>query len=94
MRIKWTRRALANLEAELAHIAKDDLDAARLVAARIEESVARLEQQPGLGRAGRVPGTREVIVTRTHYIIPYRVKGRQIEILRVFHTARPWPDQL
>jgi plasmid stabilization system protein ParE len=55
------------------------------------EAVAQLAEQPGLGRPGRVPGTRELIVSRTRYIVPYRVRGDTVEILRVFHTSRRLP---
>jgi len=40
-----------------------------------------------------VPGTRELIVTKTRYIVPYRVRGETVEILRVFHTSRRLPDR-
>jgi toxin ParE1/3/4 len=47
---------------------------------------------PHRGRPGRWPGTRELIITRTPYIVPYRVTSDLIEILRVFHSARRWPE--
>ena len=28
------------------------------------------------------------------YIVPYRVRGEAVEILRVFHAARRWPEKL
>jgi hypothetical protein len=40
-----------------------------------------------------VPGTRELIVTKTRYVVPYRVRGETVEILRVFHTSRRLPDR-
>lgn len=85
------RTALRNLDAEAAFIAKDDAAAAHLVARRIFEAVSQLAEQPNLGRPGRVPGTRELIVSKTHYIVPYRVRGESVEILRVFHTSRRLP---
>jgi toxin ParE1/3/4 len=60
--------------------------------ATIKERVSVLENNPQIGRSGRVGGTRELVLTGTQYILPYRVKGRQIQILAVFHTARQWPD--
>ena len=53
-----------------------------------------LADQPGLGRAGRVSGTRELVVARTPYVVPYRVKGEVIEALRVYHGAQRWPERL
>jgi toxin ParE1/3/4 len=93
MRVRWLRTALRNLDEEASYIAADDPAAARLVVARVLEAVARLADQPGLGRPGRVPSTRELVVARTRYIVPYRVKRDAVEILRVFHTSRQLPKR-
>ena len=93
MRVKWLRKALRNLDEEASYIATDNAAAARLVVARVLDAVALLTEQPGLGRPGRVPGTRELIVAKTRYLVPYRVRGDAIEILRVFHTSRRLPDR-
>jgi toxin ParE1/3/4 len=55
--------------------------------------VRLLVELPHRGRPGRWPGTRELVIPRTPYIVPYRVRGDFIEILRVFHGARRWPDE-
>ena len=91
MQIKWLRTALRNLDEEATFIAADDSAAARIVVKRILEAVAALAEQPGLGRPGRVSGTRELFVLKTRYIVPYRVRGQTVEILRVFHTSRRLP---
>ena len=93
MRVRWLRTALRNLDDEATFIAADDPAAARLVVARVLEAVAQLADQPGLGRPGRVPGTRELVVARTRYVVPYRVKRDAVEILRVFHTSRRLPKR-
>ena len=93
MQVRWLRKALRDLDNEAAFIAADDARAARLVVKRVLDAVAKLEAQPGLGRAGRVPGTRELIVDKTRYIVPYRVRGTTVEILRVFHTSRRLPER-
>jgi len=49
---------------------------------------------PDVGRPGRVPGTRELVVARTPYIVPCRLHGGMIEVMRVCHGARRWPDRL
>lgn len=92
MRVRWLRRALKNLNEEAAYIARDDPQAAARIAERIESSVERLKNHPASGRPGRVPGTRELVVTGTPYIIPYRVRGETVEILCIFHGARKWPE--
>jgi plasmid stabilization system protein ParE len=93
MRVRWLRKALRNLDDEASYIAVDDVNAARLVVARVLDAVAMLEQQRALGRPGRVPGTRELVVRKTRYLVPYRVRGDVIEILRVFHTSRRPPEK-
>ena len=91
MRVRWLRIALANLDAEAEYIAEDNPAAAARVVRRIFGAVDLLRNNPAMGRAGRVQGTRELVVDETPYIIPYRVRGETVEILRVFHAARKWP---
>jgi plasmid stabilization system protein ParE len=93
MRVRWLRTALRNLDEEASFIAADDSAAARLVVERVLEAVAQLAEQPGLGRPGRVPGTRELIVSETRHLVPYRVRGDTVEVLRVFHTSRRLPER-
>ena len=93
MQIKWLRTARKNLDDEAVYIAQDDAIAACQVVARVLEAVAQLAQQPGLGRPGRVPGTRELVVLKTRYLVPYVVQGDQVIILRVFHTSRRLPQR-
>ena len=91
MRLKWLRTALRNLDQGVAHIAVDDAVTARLVAKRVLDAVALLGEQAESGRPGRVHGTRELVMLRTRFIVPYRVRGETVEILRVFHTSRRLP---
>jgi toxin ParE1/3/4 len=95
MQIKWLRKALKNLDDEAEFIAQDDPQAARLVVQRIQRAISLLSDNPALGHPGRVPGTRELLVPKTRYIIPYRVRPRlqRIEILRVFHTSHKPPKR-
>lgn len=92
--IRWLRTALANLDTEAAYIARDDPAAAARTVGRIEEVVAHLADYPEMGRLGRVAGTRELVVSGTPYIVPYRVRGNTVQVLRVLHTARKWPPKL
>ena len=94
MRVRWLRTALRNLDAEASFIAEDDPAAAGLVVQRVMAAVAMLAAiSTALGRPGRVPNTRELVVSRTRYIVPYRVRGDSIEILRVLHTSRRLPQK-
>jgi len=95
MEIRWLRTALDNLDQEATFIAREDPEAARIVVRRVVQTVSLLAGNPGLGRPGRLPGTHEILVPRTRYLIPYRVRPRlqRIEILRVFHMSRRLPSQ-
>ena len=92
--IRWLKRALASLDAEASFIALDNPAAAARVVEAIVSMVEMLAQHPALGRPGRVEGTRELVVPDTSYLVPYRVRGDAVEILRVFHGARKWPRKL
>jgi len=93
MRVRWLRQALRNLDAEAAYIAQDSPQSAAAFVGHMIDSAAMLAAHPQMGRPGRVPGTRELVVTRFPYLLPYRVRGQAVEILRVFHTARKWPQR-
>ncbi|MFC1751176.1 type II toxin-antitoxin system RelE/ParE family toxin [Pseudomonadota bacterium] len=95
MQIKWLRKALKNLDDEAEYIAQEDPQAAQLVVQRIVQAVSLLSDNPSLGHPGRVPGTHELVIPNTRYIVPYRVRPRleRIEILRVFHSSRKSPDR-
>ena len=92
MRVKWTQRALRALDGIAEYIQRDRPRAARLMVGRVREGVWRLGSFPSIGRAGRVPGTRELVVDGTPFIIAYRVRDDAIEILAVLHTSRKWPE--
>jgi toxin ParE1/3/4 len=94
VRIRWLKRALLDLEEAESYIARDNPVAAVEVVLKIVKAVSLLEQQPGLGRHGRVPGTKELVVQGTPYVVPYRVKEDAIQVLRVYHSHRKWPDRL
>ncbi len=66
--------------------------AARMVE-RIYDSVVHLSRFPEIGRPGRVPGTRELVVSDSPFIIPYRIRRDDIEVITVLHAARLWPDR-
>jgi toxin ParE1/3/4 len=91
--IKWLKTALKNLNEEASYIATDDPAAAQEVVRRIAGAVALLSVHPAVGRSGRVAGTRELVVPKTRYVIPYRMHHGVIEILRVFHASRRPPKR-
>jgi len=74
-------------------IEKDSAKSAAAVASRILERVEILSEHSRIGRPGRVPGTRELVVTGTPFIIPYRLKAERIELLAVLHGRQKWPPK-
>ena len=94
MKIEWLDLAVEDLNAVETYIARDKPSAAVKVVLRIIEAVEILSNSPGVGRPGRIEETRELVVSGTPYIVPYRVKENTIEVLRVFHGAKKWPDEI
>jgi len=94
VRIKWLRTALLDLDDLESHIAAQNPAAATDVIVKIIKAVALLKEQQALGRAGRVPGTRELVISGLPYIVPYRCRDNEVQILRVYHTSRKWPNRL
>ena len=87
MLIKWTRAALASVDEIAGFIAKDKPIRATSFVIELQAAVNKLQTHPGMGRAGRVPGTRELLLHK-NYIAIYRVRGDDVEILRLHHAAR------
>jgi len=94
MNIIWSPQAIDDLASVRAYIAQDDPAAARRVVLHIVRTIEQLlPENPHLGRPGRVPGTREFVIAKTPYIVPYRVHRGLLQILRVYHGARRWPER-
>jgi toxin ParE1/3/4 len=93
MNIVWSPEAIEDLASLRAYIAEDSPAAARRIVLRIVQVIELiLPDNPQSGRPGRVPGTRELIIPRTPYVVPYRMQGNTLQILRVYHSSRRWPD--
>ena len=91
MRVRWLQKAIKNLDAEADYIAQENLTAAAEMFVYIKEKVDALSEFPSSGRPGRVPGTRELIIDQYPFVVPYRVVGDELHVLRVFHTRRKLP---
>lgn len=94
MRIAGTEPALYDLASARAYASRDNPPAADKQIERVMSAVATLLRFPESGRLGRRSGTRELVVNRTPYVVPYRLRGATIEILRVLHGRQRWPDRL
>jgi toxin ParE1/3/4 len=87
MLIKWTQKALASVDEIAGFIAKDNPTRATSFVLELQAAVTKLQAHPGMGRAGRVPVTRELVLHK-NYIAIYRVRGDDVEILSLHHAAR------
>lgn len=87
MALKWTKTALARLDDIAGFIARDNPNRAKSFALQLKQAVAMLQVHPGMGRPGRIPGTRELVLHK-NYIAIYRVRGDDVEILRLHHVAQ------
>jgi toxin ParE1/3/4 len=93
MNILWSPEAIGDLASLRAYIAEVDPAAARGVVLHIIHNVELLlPNNPQMGRPGRVPGTRELVIPKTPFVVPYRLQRNVIQILRVYHGARRWPE--
>jgi len=90
MRLRWSRRALNDLERIAARMAADKPLAATDFAADVRDRVARLQAFPLLGRAGAYDDTRELVVHR-NYLVTYRLRADEVQILQLWHVARNLP---
>ena len=87
MSIEWTNTALRSVDEFAAFIANDSPPRATSFVLELQGAVNKLQAHPGMGRAGRVPGTRELVL-RKNAIAIYRVRNDDVEILRLHHAAR------
>ena len=87
---EWRAAVVSDFLTIIDYIADDNLDAAQALKDEIEQKVGRLADQPRLYRAGRVGGTREMVV-RPSYIVVYAETEQAVTILRVLHAVQQWP---
>lgn len=92
MILRFTPEALADIENIHAYVAVRQTPArAYKVASLIRVALNRLTAFPSLGRAGRLAGTRELVIPRMPYIAIYVVRGDEVVIQRVLHQRQQWP---
>jgi toxin ParE1/3/4 len=95
VKILWTDASLKDLESIEDYIAADNPKAAvRHVLLLIDSVRDLLSESPAIGRPGRLPHTRELVIPSTKYIVAYRVRNKTVQILRVLHGAGKWPERL
>jgi addiction module RelE/StbE family toxin len=95
LRLEWSVYAQADRDAIFDYIEADSPQAAVAVDDRIREQIETLARFPRSGRPGRIERTRELVISRTPYIVAYRIQEEDtVRILRVLHGARRWPEDM
>jgi len=92
MQVKWLRRALRNLEQARNYVFQDNPTAAQELIIKIQNAANQLQKYPFMGKNGRVEGTKELIISNSPYILIYRVKEESVEVLRILHTSKRYPE--
>lgn len=90
MALFWTPEAIQDRDTIYDYIEADNPAAALALDELLAEKAGRLIDHPGLGRSGRIAGTRE-LVTHRNYISVYDLADDLVRVLRVLHAARQWP---
>ena len=91
MRVRWTKEALGQLRDARLYIAENHPKAAKRIAEALRESANQLGSHPRMGRPGRVEGTRELVISKTPYLLVYAVLKDEVAILTVLHGAQEYP---
>jgi toxin ParE1/3/4 len=94
MILVWAQLALEDRDAIFDFIEQKSPRSAVEIDEKIAKQAAMLRDHPMLGRAGRLEGTRELVLSKLPYILAYRILDDRIRILRVLHSAREWPDDV
>ncbi len=90
MKLVWLPTAIANRDAQLDYISQDSPQAAIEQGDQIERQINQLIKHPEIGRPGRKLGTYELVISRTPFIMVYRIKhkSKRIELIRILHGAQ------
>ncbi len=93
MILDWLTKADERRFSQLDYIAQRNASAALKADQEIETQVNQLLEHPGMGRPGRVKGTRELVISRTPFIVVFRVRPKlgRIEIIRFLHSSQRYP---
>ena len=89
--LEWLPHARNDLRRQLSYVEQRNASASLRLNQAVVQALLRLRSYPESGRPGRIPGTRELVVRRTRYVIIYRLQGRTLLILRLLHGAQRWP---
>lgn len=93
MKVAWLPRAVCDLKDLREYIARENPSAANKVASKIRETVQLLPEHPYMGHPTELEDVYEKQVIGLPFLIPYRVVGQQLQVLRIFHEAQMNPEE-
>jgi plasmid stabilization system protein ParE/predicted transcriptional regulator len=88
LKVRWLSSAVRSLRKIRLRMDQDSAVAPQEAAFRIERAVRWLGEHPRSGRQGTVPGTRELVVPGSGYMLVYRLARPEVHVLAVFRTQR------
>ncbi len=91
MKLAWLASARIGRAEAISYIAQRNPRAALAQLDEVQRQLRLLQSHPEMGRPGRMPGSRELVIGRTPFIVVYRVMPGRVEILNFLHGAQKWP---
>ena len=88
--LRWEAEARRQYRDSLTYIAAQDVSTAEALGLEIARKLNLLVQFPEMGRKGRVPRTRELVV-HPNYILIYMVRRNSIDVIRFLHSRQLYP---
>jgi addiction module RelE/StbE family toxin len=94
MKMVWRPMAEADRENIFDYIAQDNPQAAIELDEAFKDKAELAARNPKLYKAGRVRGTREIVV-RPNYVMVCGIEQENdtLVVLRVLHAAQQWPPK-
>lgn len=86
----WRPEAERQFLGMLEYIAARNAPASLRIKRLVDDRIALALAVPGIGRPGRVRGTRELVV-HPNYIVIYTHDGTSLRVIRVLHSRQCYP---
>ena len=91
--IKWTEQATQQLDQAHDYITlSNNKEVAARITMQIATGVQQLAAFPMSGKAGRVAGTRELVISNTPFVAAYVIDKADIVVLAIYHGGQHWPE--
>lgn len=88
MEVVWGEGAREDFDRAVDFMTEQSPAGAQRVGAKILKAVALLEHFPEIAPASKHRGLRQLVVTKTPYLVVYRVEADRVEIRAVIHAKQ------